>query len=304
MTDQTPHRPGSPWSPGDHNDPTLDVSGAGGPPAGGAFTTSGPGGPSGPGAGKPPMGRPIAVVAVLAVVALLIGGAIGFFALGGKKSSTSSSTTTTTKVTSTSTTAKKSTTTSGPPSTTGQSLDPLSVPDGYNPYRAGGAAYAMALPASWKAVLLDSGALDHEAEVHKDNANLVTLLDGVKSLKAQDGIFFAYDSNSAATFEDNVNVIENDSITTLPSNAQDSIRQELSSLKTPAQNIQFANQPVGDSTALVATYEVELAGGSKAYGIQAYFTGSKALYIITMTFGSPDTRQQVSSQAFPTVNVP
>jgi hypothetical protein len=253
--------------------------------------------------GKKPTGRALTVVAVLGVVALLIGGAIGYFALGNKKSSTTS-TTTTTKAKSTTTTKAKSTTTTGPPSTTGRSLDPLSVPANYNPYRAGGTAFAIALPNTWNAVLLDPGALSHEADVHSDNANLVTLLDGVKSLGDQGGIFFAYDGASKPNFEDNINVIKNTKVKTLPANAQDSIRKELAGLSTPAENIQFSNQPVGSATALVATYEVELGSGNKAYGVQAYFTGSDALYIVTMTFGSPDTRQQVSSQAFPTINVP
>lgn len=274
------------WTPAQGNDPTL----------------SGPPSPKGPGRGKP-----MAIVGVLGVVALAIGVVVGYFALGGKKSTTTPPTSTTQVVTST--TKKKPTTsspTSGPVPTDAQSVDPLSIPAGFNAYRAGGGnAFAVALPKTWNAVLLDSGALSHEADVHKSNANLVSLLNSAKSLKGEGGIFFAYDGNSASSFEDNINVIENTSVTSLPSNIQDTVRQQLGALSTPATNIQFSTSQVSsDPSALVATYEVVLSGGTTAYGVQAYFTGSDGLYVLTMTFGSADTRQQVATAAFPTVNVP
>lgn len=252
------------------------------------------------------MGRAIAIVAVLGVVALLIGGAVGYFALGNKKSSTTSAPTTTKAKSSKSTTrtTEKATTTTGPPSTTGKSIDPLTVPAGFNAYRAGnGVPFAIALPQTWTAVLLDSGALDHEADVHSDWPSLVALVKGVKTLKSQNGIFFAYDNSTEPNFADNVNVIKNTKVKSLPADAQDTIRNELTS-GLGAENIQFVTEPIADTTATVASYEVTPSGGSKVYGIQAYFTGSDALYIVTMTFGTPEARLKDSAAVFPTINVP
>jgi hypothetical protein len=277
-----------------------------GPPMGAPY-----GGPpvGGPPMGGPPLGGPLpgatpaksglgtGPIIAIAVAAVVVIGAIVFFATsGGSKknvSATSSSSSSSTRSSSSSSTRSSSSSSTRSSSSSSSGAPNVVAPNGFNTFSDDIDQFALAVPGAFEVADLSSGdATAASAEAEAKNPAFSTFKDQIKKLIDNRGKMFAVDL-SGDGFADNLSVIKAPNFDTTSQSGKDTLKTQIQSFG--GSNVTFTSKTANGRQVTVAQYDLTINDANSnpvpAFGGQAYVSAGSNTWILTLTSSTDITSE-------------
>jgi len=259
-----------------------------------------PAGPT-PAGGPPPSGGGLGQGAIIGIVvaAILVIGAVVFFATKSDdkkaKASTTESEQSSDSDSDSSSSSRTTTTKKSKETTTTLDSDPLDidVKDGFVPFKSESDGFAVAVPQRMKVFDLSNETLDQIKEaLGADNPELSNVFDQAGTLIAQGGKLFAVDSAAVGQGKpaDTLNILRTPgAIDPTTKQFSDSIVSQLEGIGATGVTVNPLDVPAGDAVEVAFTLALNLPDGSatEIHGHEGVVRAAGALWVITHAAG-PD----------------